>query len=65
MTHREKRSVKKVLGKGLSRDREDLPSPTWHKVVLDHRRVNTALFRDWESVKSRIRDERASRRADP
>lgn len=59
MSLRQKLSVMESLWEELSRTPESLPSPTWHKDILDERRNRVARgeakFVDWETAKSRIR----------
>lgn len=44
----------------LCRHAEEVPSPAWHGEVLAQREQSvaegSAVFRDWETEKSRIRD---------
>ena len=59
MSLRQKLTVMESLWEELSRTPETLPSPAWHKDILDERRRRVASgkaqFVDWETAKARIR----------
>jgi len=59
MTLREKLAVMESLWEDLSRSAEQLPSPPWHKQVLEERRARVASgkakFVDWETAKQQLR----------
>jgi hypothetical protein len=59
MTLREKLATMESLWEDLSRSPEKLPSPAWHKEVLDRRRARVASgkakFIEWETAKRELR----------
>jgi hypothetical protein len=60
MTTEEKIQTMETLWEDLCRKAEDVPSPLWHKGVLQEReeRIKTGeeVFLDWESAKKQIRE---------
>lgn len=58
MSVEEKLDLMEILWKDLSRNPDDIPSPTWHKEVLDEclRRAESGeeKFIDFEEVKSNL-----------
>jgi len=61
MTSSDKIAVMEKLWEELCRDPESIPSPTWHKDVLDAREkeINEgkAKFTSFDRAKKRIRDQ--------
>ena len=59
MTVEEKLRLMDVLWEDLSRNPDDIPSPEWHKEVLEEcrRRAESGeeKFTDWEEAKEEIR----------
>ena len=59
MTLREKLATMGSLWDDLSRTPEKMPSPAWHKEVLERRRARVAAgktkFVEWESAKKELR----------
>lgn len=59
MSLRDKLELMEALWDDLSRSPDTLPSPEWHKEVLDERRQRIEsgeeTFSDWESAKRDIR----------
>ena len=59
MTLREKLATMESLWDDLSRTPEKMPSPAWHKEVLERRRARVAAgkakFVEWESAKKELR----------
>jgi hypothetical protein len=59
MTLREKLAAMESLWEDLSQTPGKLPSPAWHKDVLDARRARVASgkakFVDWETAKRQLR----------
>ena len=60
LTAAEKIRTMEYLWDGLCRHADEVPSPAWHADVLAQREQTvadgSAVFRDWEAEKSRIRD---------
>lgn len=60
LTAAEKIRTMEYLWDGLCRHADEVPSPAWHADVLAQREQTvadgSAVFRDWEEEKSRIRD---------
>lgn len=58
MSVEEKLRVMEELWDDLRRDEANVPTPHWHKELLDERerlvKEGKARFSDWESVKRRI-----------
>lgn len=56
----EKIRTMEYLWDDLCRHADEVPTPAWHAEVLSQREQSlaggSALFRDWEAEKSRIRD---------
>ncbi len=61
MTLAEKLETMERLWADISRNSFDVPSPAWHKDVLDERRrlvaENKLKFLDWEAAFSQLRQE--------
>jgi putative addiction module component (TIGR02574 family) len=61
MTKLDKIATMEKLWDDLCRDPESIPSPTWHKDVLEAREneisEGRAEFKSFEQVKERIRDQ--------
>ena len=61
MTSSEKIAVMEKLWGNLCRDPESVPSPTWHKDVLEAREIEInegkAKFTTFDRAKERIRDQ--------
>ena len=59
MTLREKLAAMEALWEDLSQSPDKLPSPAWHKEVLDARRARVASgkakFVEWEAAKKELR----------
>ena len=61
MTLADKLEVMELLWTDISRRPEDLPSPAWHRDVLDERRRLVAegklQFLDWDTAIAELREE--------
>ncbi len=61
MTLADKLAVMEMIWADLSRQPSDLPSPTWHREVLEARRCSadsgTLKFSDWEVAFAELRKE--------
>ncbi len=61
MTLAEKLEVMEALWADLSRRPEDLPSPNWHREVLQERKRSVdegkLKFLDWQTAFTELRDE--------
>ncbi|MFA7567629.1 MAG: addiction module protein [Alkalispirochaeta sp.] len=56
MTVKEKLRAMEEIWADLRRQPETVPSPNWHRDVLDAREQNDALsYEDWKIAKDRIR----------
>lgn len=56
MTVKEKLRAMEEIWADLRRQPETVPSPNWHRDVLDGREQNDALsYEDWKIAKDRIR----------
>lgn len=58
MTTAEKLQMLELLWTDLSRQPEDVPSPSWHGDVLREREQQDGEFVDWVEAKQRLRDRR-------
>jgi hypothetical protein len=60
MTTAEKLRAMEALWADLSRNQENVPSPSWHEQILEEReqRVKSGQekFVDWETAKQELRD---------
>lgn len=59
MTTAEKLDIMEALWKDLSRDQSNLPSPDWHKDVLEareaRRQAGEEMPTEWEAAKRELR----------
>jgi hypothetical protein len=57
MTVEEKIQAMESIWEDLCRKSADVPSPTWHANILKEREQQGEEFMDWESAKSKIKND--------